>query len=69
MCIRCAGRTVSELGIHRELGVRNTFVRSADLDGMEKKYVDIYEKIGKSKLMQTTRERMGSGRRTCEPPP
>ena len=50
MCIRCAGKTVSHPGIHRELGVRNTFVRSADLDGMEKKYVEIYEKIGRSRL-------------------
>ena len=35
------------IGVHRGLGVCNTFVRSLDLDGLESKYADIYMNIGR----------------------
>ena len=35
------------IGVHRGLGVCNTFVRSLDLDGLEAKYADIYINIGR----------------------
>lgn len=39
------------IGVHRGLGVCNTFVRSLDLDGLEAKYADIYVNIGMDEII------------------